>query len=73
MEIFSTTVAFFIMAIVFNLAFLLTLSLILEVFRAIRNLVKLIGSFFILLLSIKQKTGDCNGNKCIIYNKRYDD
>jgi len=55
MGTFSTIVAFFIMAIVFNLAFLLALSLILEVFRAIRNLVKLIGSFFILLLSIKQK------------------
>lgn len=53
METFSTITAFIIMAIVFNIAFLLTLSLVLEIFRAIRNFTKLITSFTILLLSIK--------------------
>lgn len=53
METFSNITAFIIMAIVFNVAFLLTLSLVLEIFRAIRNFIKLIASFTILLLSIK--------------------
>lgn len=53
METFSTIIAFVIMAMVFNVAFLLTLSLVLEIFRAIRNFIKLITSFIILLLSIK--------------------
>lgn len=55
MGTFSTITAFIIMAIVFNVAFLLTLSLVLEVFRAIRNFIKLITSFTILLFSIKPK------------------
>lgn len=53
METFSTIIAFVIMAMVFNVAFLLTLSLVLDIFRAIRNFIKLITSFTILLLSIK--------------------